>query len=143
MQSAGQFGPGIWFAVFVVIIIGGGLGSYMKWVYLPQKAKDNELAEKRQVAEIANAERLTEVVEKLTVLVGRTDERTTETHEHVSDMRAVLNAVVMAKEYEAEAIAKLAEKLKVDLSRELAGISSVLKFSRAEYKMAAPDDHTH
>jgi hypothetical protein len=121
LQSAQAFGPSIWFAVFIVVTLVVSAGTYIKYVHLPSK----------QVAE-ENSRKLTEVVEKLTVIVGRTDERTTATHDHVVGLRDMVEAIVVAKEYEADAIAKLAERLDVDVSRELAGISSVLKFSRPD-----------
>ncbi len=122
IQSAQQFGPSIWFAVFIVLVVFTAGGAYMRYVHLPSQNAANE-----------NAKRLTDVVEKLTTIINRTDERTTETHTAVIDMGGILNAIAVAKSYEIDAIAKIAKTTQVDVHSELASIASLMKFVRAEY----------
>lgn len=127
LQSAQAFGPSIWFAVFIVMLVVVVGAAYVRYVHLPQQQATND-----------NNALLASAVSKLTEVMARTDERTAETHDAVGEINAVINAIAVAKSYEVEAIAKVAERAKVDVSRELASIAGLMKFVRQEYVQPEP-----
>ena len=122
LQAAGQYGPSIWFAVFVILTIVSSAVLYIKYVATPSRLATEE-----------NNGKLTEVVTQLAEVVSRTDARTAATHDHVNEVRQVVSALAVAKMSEIQAISKVAQSVSVDVQSELSEIRGVMKFVQHEY----------
>jgi hypothetical protein len=121
LSAAAQYGPSIWFAVFVILTIISCAVAYMKWVGIPARLATEE-----------NNRKLTECVAQLATVAARTDKTTTEIHGTVNEAQVVLNAIVSAKVSELDAIAKVAKKTGVDVQKEISEATGLMRFVRQE-----------